>query len=265
MKSILMCPPDFYDIEYEINPWMDLSNKVDKELVQEQYFQLKSKFEELGTTVMEIPAQRGLPDMVYSANYGHIEGEIFIPANFKFEQRRKESSFAKEYFDMQGYEIKEIPNEIFFEGQGDLLKAGNNYFMGYGKRSMKEAAKYVSEFIGYDVKPLEVIDPYYYHLDMCLGPISEDIVVINPKSFNQEGLETIRDSFGTVIEASEEDNKVMACNLVVVGENILLGEGITDDLRESIEDNSFELHELNMSEYVKGGGSVKCCSLEVWD
>ena len=29
MSRLLVCPPDYFDIEYEINPWMRRSNTVD--------------------------------------------------------------------------------------------------------------------------------------------------------------------------------------------------------------------------------------------
>jgi len=35
--QILMCPPRFYGIEYEINPWMDRRCQSDPRLAQEQW------------------------------------------------------------------------------------------------------------------------------------------------------------------------------------------------------------------------------------
>ena len=54
MKKILLCPPTFYDIEYEINPWMHLENKVDKEKVTEEYRQLWAAYESFGAKVLEL-------------------------------------------------------------------------------------------------------------------------------------------------------------------------------------------------------------------
>ena len=31
MSRLLVCPPDYFGIDYEINPWMRLSNQVDLE------------------------------------------------------------------------------------------------------------------------------------------------------------------------------------------------------------------------------------------
>jgi N-dimethylarginine dimethylaminohydrolase len=35
--TILMCPPDFYGIEYEINPWMSRSRQSDVEESRRQW------------------------------------------------------------------------------------------------------------------------------------------------------------------------------------------------------------------------------------
>ena len=37
MPRILMCPPDFYGIEYEINPWMHRERQVDRPIAVEQW------------------------------------------------------------------------------------------------------------------------------------------------------------------------------------------------------------------------------------
>ena len=35
--QILMCPPDYYGIEYEINPWMSRERQADRDLAIEQW------------------------------------------------------------------------------------------------------------------------------------------------------------------------------------------------------------------------------------
>ncbi len=37
MRKLLLCPPDHYGIEYEINPWMSRDRGADKPLVQAQW------------------------------------------------------------------------------------------------------------------------------------------------------------------------------------------------------------------------------------
>ena len=49
--TILMCPPDHYGIEYEINPWMSRSRQADRELAIRQWHDLKALLEKVGAKV----------------------------------------------------------------------------------------------------------------------------------------------------------------------------------------------------------------------
>jgi N-dimethylarginine dimethylaminohydrolase len=85
MKTkILVCNPSHYQINYEINPWMSLISKVDKNLAIEQWKSMVSILEKLDVEVVNIDPKEGLPDMVFTANGGVLlEGNILL-SNFKF-------------------------------------------------------------------------------------------------------------------------------------------------------------------------------------
>ena len=264
MKTVLLCPPTFYDIEYEINPWMHVENKVDKRKVFEEYKNLKKIYQSLGLEVLEIEPVKGLPDMVYAANIGFPLGNKFVVSNFRFEQRRKEADFAKKYFENLGFEIITLPQDIYFEGQGDLLTIGGKFFLGWGKRSSRQAKNILNKKLGIECIDFELKDPYFYHLDMSLGPLDKDTVLINPRSFTTEGLVKIKNEFPNIIKTSEEDNEFMACNLVVGGKTVVMAKGISAKLKSEINKYGFDVCEIPMDEFRKGGGSIKCLTLEFY-
>jgi len=264
MKKILLCPPIFYDIEYEINPWMRLENKVDRQKVKEEYAELKSVYKSLGAEVLEIDPVKGLPDMVYAANLGFPLGNKFALSNFRYPQRRKEADYAKIFFEKLGFKIVTLPDGVYFEGQGDLLTAGGKYFLGWGKRSSREAKEILSKELGIEFVDFELKDPYFYHLDMSLGPLDNETVLMKSESFTKEGVAKIKAEFKNVIETTEEDNKFMACNLVVINKTVVIGQGISDSLKKNIEKYGFTVKEVPMDEYRKGGGSIKCLTLEFY-
>lgn len=263
-KKIAMCPPKYFEVIYSINAWMDLNDKVDKELAKKQYQAVKDLYIELGASIEEMPAKEGLPDMVFAANPGTVQGETFITSHFKYAQRKEEAVHARSYFENKGYKIKDLPKELFFEGQGDLIWAYGKYFLGYGKRSSKEVAQLLEEILETPVIPLQMHNEHFYHLDVCLATLSQDTVVINPEAFLPEDLERIQRHFPKIIETNDQDNSVLACNLVVIGKNIILGKGVSDQLYGKLEREGFTVHELPMSEFLKAGGSVKCLTLELW-
>lgn len=262
MKKILMCRPTFFDIEYEINPWMNMENKVDQKKAEEEYLELKNVYRDLGAEILEIKPVFGLPDMVYTANIGFPSNNRFIKSNFRFSQRRKEADLARSFFEKMDFKIITLPDNIYFEGQGDLLTVNGKYFFGYGKRSSVEAKDFLSQMLSTKIIAFELNDPYYYHLDMSLGLLDEKTAIINTRSFTKEGLEKLRNEIPNIIEVSKHDNNIMACNLVVVGKTVVLGKGISEDLKKKIKKAGFDLREVPMEEYRKGGGSVKCCTLE---
>lgn len=264
MKKVLLCPPKNYDIEYEINPWMHVENKVNQKRVAGEFAALKKIYASLGVEMLEIEQGKGLPDMVYAANLGSPHDQTFIVANFKYNQRKGESAHAEKYFKNLGFDIEKLPGDIAFEGQGDLLYTSGKYFFGWGKRSDYEAKKYLEKFLKTEIVDFKLVNPYYYHLDTCFAPLDCDTVAINPESFTREGLEKIPKSFKNIITVGKKDNNLIACNLVCVGKQIIIAKGITNELKDAFSRFGYTTVEVPMDEYRKGGGSVKCLTLEFY-
>lgn len=91
--KLLMCPPDYYGIEYEINPWMRRSRQSNRRFAQEQWEGLHRLLrDELNVEIDLVEPGRGLPDMVFTANAGLVWGNKFISSNFRHEVRRGEAA-----------------------------------------------------------------------------------------------------------------------------------------------------------------------------
>lgn len=264
MKKLLLCPPTFYDIRYEINPWMKLDNKIDKAKALEEYNTLTYAYDQLGIAYDELGCVEELPDQVFTTDLGHAEQNIFIKANFKYPERQKEADIAEEYFKQKGFTIKTMPETVYFEG-GDLLKAQDTYIFGYGKRSSKEAASQLSEILAKEILAIELPDEYYYHLDTCVAPLSNDTVLINEQALTPDGLAAIHKKFRTVITTKEEDNTSFACNLVTFENDLIMTQGISNELKDKLTNIGFRIVTVPMSQYLKGGGSVHCVSMEIFE
>src|SRR5215467_11245294 len=77
-KSYLMCPPDYFGVFYEINPWMHQENRPDLELAMEQWHNLVANLRRAGANVEIIEPVKELPDMVFVANAGLVAGQSLI-------------------------------------------------------------------------------------------------------------------------------------------------------------------------------------------
>lgn len=267
----LLCKPEFYAINYQINPWMDIKNGVSKDKVVEQWSSLESKIKELGANVKLIKEQSGLPDMVFTANAGLIlkNGNVFI-SHFKYPERSSEEYFFQEWFtNPNNYNRSYCILSTFynFEGAGDALYLGNTLIGGYGFRSDLSFYSYIETHIKKhcpDEKLITVklIDPYFYHLDTCFCPLENMDYMIWQGAFEQESLTTIRNLGGNEISVPEEEAKLFACNAVRIGRNVILPAGCPETMR-LLQKNGYTPHPLEMSEFIKSGGACKCLTLEL--
>jgi len=79
-----MSRPDYFDVIYEINPWMDTSNKPDKKKALEQWEALYKTYLSLGVEVELINQADNQPDMVFTANGGIVKDNMFISGNYRY-------------------------------------------------------------------------------------------------------------------------------------------------------------------------------------
>src|SRR6266702_501594 len=61
MRELLLCPPDYYGIEYEINPWMSRARGAEAALAQEQWNGLHATLSKLDCKIDLVAAQPKLP------------------------------------------------------------------------------------------------------------------------------------------------------------------------------------------------------------
>jgi N-dimethylarginine dimethylaminohydrolase len=263
MSSFLMCPPEHYGILYEINPWMSVQRNAIRELAISQWEKLEATLQSLpGVTVELVSPYPGLPDMVFTANAGLAAGRKFISSSFRPPQRREESPHYDQWFAERGYEVIHLPEGVFFEGEGDALRAGDTWYTGYYFRSDARAQESLSEILGGEVLPLKLIDPRYYHLDTCFHPLDADTAIIYPAAFDHYSLRVLHDRFSNIITVSPEEAARFCCNMIVVDNTVITAIGCPI-LQRNLEDRGYEARALGFSEYIKAGGAAKCLVLEI--
>lgn len=258
-KQVLMCQPDYYGIEYEINPWMKVSNQPNKTLALEQWQNLKIELERAGLLVSLMRPVPGLPDMVFTANGGlRYHGGVIL-TNFKYRERQKEMIHFVKFFLSQQYTCGWLPPGVFFEGEGDALFCGETLACGYGTRSDKRGVTIAAKIIGKEPILLKLIDPYFYHLDTCFCYPKKDLVLCYLPAFDATAQKEI-EKIGEVISVSDADAKNFVCNAVPVGDKLITSP-MSDGLRLELQRRGIEPTETPMSEFIKAGGAAKCLTL----
>ena len=260
--QILMCPPDFYGIEYEINPWMKTERQADHVLAAEQWSQLREALEHAGAEIMTMQPVKGLPDLVFTANAGLVFERQVILSRFLHEQRQGEETHNRAWFERHRFEVVDLPESICFEGAGDALFCGDTLWAGYRMRSDVLAHQHIAERIGRRVIPLELVDPYFYHLDTCFCPLTPDTALYFPGAFDEYGLAALAEAVPHLVEVAQEEARAFACNAVVVGSTVVTSDGCPM-LHASLAKLGFQPISTPLSEFVKAGGSAKCLTLRL--
>ncbi len=265
--TFLMCPPRFFDVQYVINPWME--GNVHAASYALALGQWKQLHEAVGAhaDVLLIEPEPGLPDMVFTANAGLVRGEIALLSRFRCAERQGEEKHFRAWFELEGFDLRELPPGIPFEGEGDALftPEGARVWAGHGWRTSLSSHTTLRElWPDCEVVSLRLTDPRFYHLDTCFAPLTNGDVLYYPPAFDEDSRAVIEAYYPEErrIRVSEADAVQFACNAVSVGETILLNR-ITTPLRKTLEAHGLEVIEVQLSEFMKAGGAAKCLVLRL--
>lgn len=258
-NAVLMCPPRYFLVSYEINPWMNTSNQVNSDLAYAEWRQLTDVYKRLGVYVNVLQPKKNLPDLVFTANAGLIYRHCFFPSNFRFPERQPEKKCFVDWFHSRKYRIIELPETLIFEGAGDALFCGDKLFLGHGFRSSKEAVGFFSKYLP-DIKiiSLGLSNPYFYHLDTCLSPLPGGNFIYYPDAFDDESRLVLKKMKG--YEISEELCVNYGCNLGVIG-NTVVTSFCDTSLKGVCKKLGLNLVTVKMGEFMKSGGGVRCLTL----
>jgi N-dimethylarginine dimethylaminohydrolase len=260
-RHYLMCPPAYFAVDYAINPWMDPSAPVDRDLAQAQWDALRATYLGLGHRVSVIEPVPGLPDMVFAANGGLvIDGRVF-GARFRNAEREGEGPAYQSWFTAVGYTALRVPQYVN-EGEGDFQVTGRYLLAGTGFRTDPASHLEAQEFFGRPVIALELVDPRYYHLDTALFVLDANTVAYYPGAFSPGSRAVLAGLFPDALIAAEADAVVLGLNAVSDGRNVVLPAEATG-LARQLRARGYRPVPVDLSELRKAGGAVKCCTLEL--
>ncbi|MGC4962292.1 ornithine--oxo-acid transaminase [Gordonia sp. DT101] len=261
LRTYAMTPPVHFTVSYAINPWMDPSTPVDTDLAIAQWLRLRETYESLGHRVHIVDPHPGLPDMVYAANGGLSIGGHTIAARFAFPERGPEGDLYAAWFDGNG--LGPVHRTVGIqEGEGDFLVVGDRILAGTGFRSHRDTHDEVSAITGLPVVTLELVDPRYYHLDTALGVLDDENIAYYPPAFSPASRARLTSLFPSAIVATDADAAVLGLNLVSDGHRVVMT-GAAPHLAESLRAAGYDTIAIDLSELRKGGGGIKCCTLEL--
>ena len=293
-KHLLMCEPTGYTVNYEINPYMK-SSVIDPALALRQWRSVKDALIDGGAEVTVVPGDARYPDMVFAANAAQIiRGSCFktaILAKFKSEHRAGETELwasrmpATIVDALMSFNSENSygPASNFFEGQGDIvtMKARYDptigqlyrYVVGFGQRTSISGARLLSGMIREfsttaEVTRVKLRSPYFYHLDTCVFSGSKACLVIkdaiDPDYY--EGLIgalRAENPHKLLIGVTEDEGKTLCCNMVQTSDDTVVSGLLPARVKQRLEDAGYKCIEVDTSEFLKAGGSVRCMTLDL--
>jgi N-dimethylarginine dimethylaminohydrolase len=256
-----MCPPTYFDVVYEINPWMNADKPVDTALAVEQWDALRRLYLAYGHTVDLVEPVADLPDMVFAANGATVVDDRVLVARFRHPERRREAASYQQWFASRDYRRVHSAKYVN-EAEGDYMVLGDTVLAGTGFRTDPRAHRELQAALGRPVVTLTLVDPRFYHLDTALAVLSDTEVMYYPGAFSPEALATLRRLYPDALTVAEPDARVLGLNAVSDGLRVFLPDTATV-LAEQLRERGFQPVGVDLSELLKSGGSVKCCTLEI--
>lgn len=268
-KNVLLCPPTYFDVIDQKNPYMAPNALIDKAKANRQWIALCSALENAGCQIELIDPVPGLEDMVFAANQVFVGshksvGKFIVPGRMVHASRQREVPHFVEWFRQRGFKIIDLnlSENDYLEAHGDLLwhPDRRRVYAGYGFRSTLGSVNRFQEAmsqLGIEVVRLHLVDPFCYHLDTCLVPLSNESVLIYPGAYDADSLANLRPFWKRVHElTSEEAHKFMGNGIVVNGR--YLTPYLTQHLESILQSEGLEPVIVDSSEFEKSGGSLFC-------
>jgi N-dimethylarginine dimethylaminohydrolase len=264
-RHYLMCPPTFFDVSYAINPWMHPGLPVDRDRALSQWAALVCAYQAAGHRVDLLDPVEGLPDMVFTANGATVLDGRVLQARFAEPQRAAEAGLHGAWHNRRaaGRTVVTLPGAVN-EAEGDFAVLADRVLAGHGFRTTLEAHAELARLTGREVVSLELVNPYFYHLDVALAVLDDrsDHIAYFPPAFSAASQELLAALFPDAVHASDADAACLGLNAVSDGLNVWVPAGATE-LADALAQAGYAPVEVDLGELLRGGGSVKCCTQEI--
>ena len=267
MKYRVFCAPTFFEVRDIKNPFMNPSRGIDREVASLQWAGVRNAFCNSGDRNLTIDPVADLEDMVFVADTALVsldtDHPFVIPSAMKYPSRQREVRAVSEWFKQRGYELLDLKlDSDHLEGNGDVLWRPHRreLFAGFGIRStaggVTKLAALAGE-MGISTIALELAQPSFFHLDLCLSFVNADAAIAYRPAFTNSSWERLNHSVPRVYEISREEAFRFVCNGVMCGDHFVTP-FVGPILERALHLEHVEPLVVDTSEFEKSGGSVAC-------
>lgn len=282
LPAFLLNAPFSYSTDVANNVWMEelaeTERRVNATKAMVQFLNLYGYLASNALVyVLPTPQDRTLQDLVFTANLGvvleHAPGQnTVVLSNFSSPPRVGEVEVGTQFFELMGYRVF-VP-EPKFEGDAELKHLHDNVYVGgYGIRSQRETYEWMEREFDMRVVKLELVDPYLYHLDCTVFPLTREQTIVCTEMFESAEIVEL-EKYTEILDVSADVCYSGICNSVRLHNTILNASHVHDlkagssEYDEEVAKNrllediavkhAMEPTLVNLSEYQKGGALLSC-------
>jgi ornithine--oxo-acid transaminase len=263
-----MCSPEWYGVDYVINPWMAGNlHRSSRDASFGQWKRLYGALRQIAEVRLMHPRE-GAPDMTFVAHGALINLGVAAVSSFTHAERQGEEQSLRTWLEDHGFVIWETPRETPFEGEGDGLfdPLTQHLWLAHGARTCRYSHGHVGNAWHADMTSLHLVDPRFYHLDTCFAPLSGGHILYYPGAFDAASIKRIQDKYPPRMRIAVDESEAahFGCNVLNVGPNVIMHE-YSGTVARRLRGAGYNVTELPLSEFLKGGGSAKSLALRLSD
>jgi N-dimethylarginine dimethylaminohydrolase len=182
-----------------------------------------------------------------------------VMSHMRYAERRTETTSAQPFFADLGFTTSYVGREgvgAHFEA-GDAFAFGDALVVGYGPRTEELGLKHLANDLGIRVRGFRITHPGMYHLDLAFNPLDARRAMVCPAALDEASAAALLALVPEPLVLTEEEALTFCANSIVIGTTILMP-ACPDRVRARLEEWGFEIVLLDLSEFHKGGGSIRC-------
>lgn len=261
LHHYLLCTPDCYHIEAEINPWMSRSAQPSGPRARREWQNLIDHIVAAGARVDVMDCVPGNPDMVFAADSGFVLNGRFVKGAFRHRSRQGEVRHTEAWFAARGCPVVDLglPPDVYLEG-GDFKVFGDVLVAGHGVRTDRAAHDLLADRLGVAPRSIRLVDERYYHLDTTFCPLDRECALVLPSAWDRAGRLAIADLVSAPIELTPEEAALLCANAMVVGRTVIM-HACPPRLARCLAARDFELRIAPVDEFVKSGAAMSCMTM----
>jgi len=259
----LMVEPNHFRVDYAINPYMNVADQPDPVRTRRQWLNLVDVIRDSGGVVDVLEQRRDAPDMVYAMNLGLVvnrpgENRV-VMSHMRYAERRMERLTAAPWFTDSGFATSFVGRDgigAYFEA-GDVFAYRDALVAGYGPRTEQLGLKHLAMDLNVRVRGLRITHPGMYHLDLAFCPLDQNRAMVCPAAFDAASAAAALAMVPEPLVLTEQEALTFCANSIVIGRRILMP-ACPERVRTQLKAWGFEIVVVDMSEFHKGGGSIRC-------